>query len=102
MGLKKLGFQRPNQVEDYQKEKNGNYFPFRPISTGRIEERNGWHTFLRWLSSLLQPFELYIQDPRCKKRPAKEQEEIPFFHTIMLSKNRSIYDDFHNNRHVNT
>jgi hypothetical protein len=45
-------------------------------------------------------FDLVDQAPRCKIGPAMNKEESPFFYSILLGDNRSIYDEFNNNRHA--
>jgi hypothetical protein len=53
-----------------------------------------------WVVLTSPTFDLVDQAPRCKKIPATEQRENSFLYTILLSENRSIYDEFHNNRHA--
>jgi hypothetical protein len=58
-------------------------------------------TYLFTMVVLVAPsFDLVDQAPRHKIRPAMNKEESPFFYTILLGDNRSIYDDFNNNRHA--
>jgi hypothetical protein len=46
------------------------------------------------LSSLAPPFDLVDQAPRHKIGPAMNKEESPFYYSILLGDNKSIYDDF--------
>jgi hypothetical protein len=45
-------------------------------------------------------FDFVYQAPRHKIGPTMNKEESPFFYSILLDDNKSIYDESHNNRHV--
>jgi hypothetical protein len=67
---------RPLLIQDRRKQMV-NYFPLRPISTIRMR-RKRWMTYLFTMVVLVAPaFDLDVQAPRHKKRPAKNKEKPP-------------------------
>jgi hypothetical protein len=63
--------------------------------------RKIWVTYLLTSVSLATPnFDLVDEAPRCKKETYKGQRETSFLYTRLLSENRYIYDESHNNRHA--
>jgi hypothetical protein len=66
---------RPLLIQDRRKQMV-NYFPLRPISTIRMR-RKRWNLPFYVVVLAAPAFDLDVQAPRCKKRPAKNKEKPP-------------------------